>query len=113
MRKQMLRLQEENEILKKAGHIREKVSLTELSDVIDKNKDQYPIQRLCDVLDVPRSTYYQASQKKESNRERENRELIQLIKKIHEESKQRYGAPKIHNILGKNIPFISVCLGGK
>lgn len=35
----------------------------------------------------------------ESNRERENKELTKRIINIHTESKQRYGAPKIHFIL--------------
>ena len=38
-------------------------------------------------LIVPRSTYYQTSQKLESNRERENNELTKQIKEIHVESK--------------------------
>jgi putative transposase len=36
-----------------------------------------------------------------SNRERENKELTKRICEIHAESKQRYGAPKIHIILKK------------
>ena len=39
--------------------------------------------------------------KTESNRELENSELTKQIKEVHVESKQRYGAPKIHNILSK------------
>ncbi|AJH79047.1 HTH-like domain protein [Heyndrickxia coagulans DSM 1 = ATCC 7050] len=56
---------------------------------------------MCTVLDVPRSTYYQSKQKKESKTKRENRELTDRIRKIHTESKQRYGAPKIRHMLEK------------
>jgi putative transposase len=35
----------------------------------------------------------------ESNREQENNELTKRIIQIHKESKQRYGAPKIHHLL--------------
>jgi putative transposase len=35
----------------------------------------------------------------ESNRSRENKELIHQMKQIHTESKGRYGAPKIHQTL--------------
>ncbi|QZT33061.1 IS3 family transposase [Caldalkalibacillus thermarum TA2.A1] len=51
------------------------------------------------MLGIPRSTYYQRLNHKESSRERENREITQRIISIHQESKQRYGAPKIHHLL--------------
>ena len=54
---------------------------------------------MCDVLEIPRSTYYQSWHKTISKRERENQELMNRIKEIHLESKERYGAPKIHHIL--------------
>ena len=56
---------------------------------------------MCETLDIPKSTYYQSLHKTESNRERENRKFTELIKQIHEESKKRYGAPKIHEMLEK------------
>src|SRR5690625_2532725 len=56
---------------------------------------------MCDVVDVPRSTYYQSLNKTIANRERENNELTEEIIKIHEKSKKRYGAPKIHHELKK------------
>jgi len=54
---------------------------------------------MCDVLDVPRSTYYDSLDKTISNRDQENHELTERIIEIHNESKHRYGAPKIHYIL--------------
>src|SRR5690625_3826248 len=54
---------------------------------------------MCDVLDVPRSTYYQSLNKTISNRERENKELTKRIIEIHNGSNKRYGAPKIHHTL--------------
>ncbi|MDQ0242565.1 transposase InsO family protein [Bacillus fengqiuensis] len=51
------------------------------------------------MLAVPRSTYYHSLHKTESNRERENRELTKKIIQIHQESKERYGAPKIRQTL--------------
>lgn len=53
------------------------------------------------MLEIPRSTYYQSFQHVESNRDRENKELTEKITEIHTESKQRYGAPKIHKNLLK------------
>lgn len=54
---------------------------------------------MCDVLDIPRSTYYQSLNKTISNRERENNELTERIIDIHNGSRQRYCAPKIHHLL--------------
>lgn len=56
---------------------------------------------MCKVLNVPRSTYYQSFVHTESNRDRENKQLTEEIKQIHQESKGRYGAPKIHQSLLK------------
>jgi putative transposase len=54
---------------------------------------------MCTVLQFPRSTYYQSLQKTESFRDRENKELTKKIRQIHLDSKERYGAPKIHHVL--------------
>lgn len=54
---------------------------------------------MCDVLNIPRSTYYKSLDQTISNREQENRRLTERIIDIHTDSKQRYGAPKIHVIL--------------
>ena len=42
---------------------------------------------MCEVLEVPRSTYYQSLNKTISNRERENNELTKEIIEIHKERK--------------------------
>lgn len=57
---------------------------------------------MCEVLDIPRSTYYQALTKTVSNRDQENQVLTEKIFDIHKESKARYGAPKIHQTLLKS-----------
>ncbi|MEI3598603.1 IS3 family transposase [Oceanobacillus sp. MO10714A] len=102
IQKENLRLKQELENLKKGyGHIRSKVDDTELTDFITEHKDDYPIRTMCETLDIPKSTYYQSLNKTESNRDRENRELTEKIIEIHEASKKRYGAPKIHEILVK------------
>src|SRR5690606_415766 len=63
---------------------------------------------MCEALDIPKSTYYQSFHKTESNRDRERREFTEKIIEIHEESKKRYGAPKIHKILVKQGHEISL-----
>lgn len=54
---------------------------------------------MCKVLGVSRSSYYKFLNKKESNRSIENKQFQEKILKIYNESKKRYGAPKIHNTL--------------
>src|SRR5690625_7589188 len=63
---------------------------------------------MCDVLDVPRSTYYQSLNRTISNRERENNELSNRIIEIHNDSDKRYGAPKIHYLLEKEGYQVSI-----
>lgn len=63
---------------------------------------------MCETLKVPKSTYYQSFHKTESKRDRERRELTQRIVEIHNESKKRYGAPKIHQVLLKQGHTISL-----
>ncbi|PEI86384.1 IS3 family transposase [Bacillus pseudomycoides] len=100
MKKEMLRLKEENEIFKKGyGHIREKIKDTELHQFIDCQKETYSIHTMCQALGVARSSYYQSQHKTESKRSRENEELTKKIIQIHQDSGERYGAPKIHQIL--------------
>ncbi|PEY28146.1 IS3 family transposase [Bacillus cereus] len=100
MKKEMLRLKEENEILKKGyGHIREKIEDTELHQFIDYQKETHSVHMMCQTLGIARSSYYQSQHKTESKRSRENKKLTKKIKQIHQDSKERYGAPKIHQTL--------------
>ncbi|MCU7197817.1 IS3 family transposase [Turicibacter sanguinis] len=102
MKQEMLRLQEENENLKKGyDHIREKVTQSELCQFIDQHHQEHDIKQLCEVLSVPRSTYYQSKHQIESKWKRENHQLLERIKKIYFESSRRYGAIKVHRQLIK------------
>ncbi|MDB8551638.1 hypothetical protein [Turicibacter sanguinis] len=64
----MLRLQKENEILKKAMTIfaRKKVSQSNLCQFINRHRSERHIKQLCDVLNIPRSTYCQLKHQTES-----------------------------------------------
>ena len=54
-----------------------------------------PASWLCSVLKFPRSTYYKALLRVSSKRQTEYEEFSGKVEKIHEDSKQRYGAVKI------------------
>ncbi|NME07869.1 MULTISPECIES: IS3 family transposase [unclassified Psychrobacillus] len=100
IQKENLRLQQEVDIPKKGyDHIRKKVTDQEIIDHIEKEKEHFPIQLMCDVLKVPRSTYYQSFHKVKSSYAMENEAVLARIQTIHAESKGRYGAPKIHYLL--------------
>jgi transposase InsO family protein len=51
---------------------------------------------MCRVLKVSRSGYYAWRRRQPSRREREDRELVERIQTIHQESRETYGSPRIH-----------------
>lgn len=76
--------------------------------VINKNKDSHNIKTMCTVLGVARSTYYKSLNKTDSKRAKENEELKIEIKKIYDDNKGIYGAPKIHHILNQGNYKVSL-----
>ncbi len=51
---------------------------------------------MCRVLGVSRSGYYAWRSRKQSNRQRQDDALTKRIEKIHRESRETYGAPRVH-----------------
>ena len=60
---------------------------------------RYKLTRLCDVLEVSSSGYYDWLDRPESNRSCENRWLTARIKHHHQQSRSIYGSPKVHKDL--------------
>jgi putative transposase len=58
-------------------------------------------ERLCRVLGVSRSGLYARQRVGESPRLREDRRLSVEVRAVHEESKRRYGSPRVHRELRK------------
>lgn len=56
---------------------------------------------MCNLLEINRSSYYKRKKTKEKKRYKENQILLRMIKEIFEESKQRYGSPRITAELNK------------
>jgi transposase InsO family protein len=54
------------------------------------------VKRACELLKVSRSAYYAARGDEPSDRARQDAELAAEVKKAHEDSKARYGAPRVH-----------------
>jgi len=66
------------------------------------------ISRACQLLELPRSSYYERLTRTDSNRTMENKQLSDRIMRIYLESGRRYGAPKIHQALAKQQINISL-----
>ena len=63
---------------------------------------------LCAVLGVARSSYYHwraRRERKPSERERKNTELLEKIKAVFEKHKGRYGSPRVHLERAKPAPL--------
>ena len=60
-------------------------------------KANYPVALMCRVLGVSRSGYYASARRaRPSAREIRNAELLEKIRRIHEDSRGTYGSPRVH-----------------
>jgi hypothetical protein len=64
--------------------------------LIDAEKASYSVSLLCRVLRVSRSGYYDCKDRTPSKRERENADLTERIREIHQRSRETYGYPRVH-----------------
>jgi transposase InsO family protein len=63
---------------------------------IAAEKALYPIEVLCDVLDVSRSGYYAWTKRKPPERATRDAELAATIVAVHTKSRGTYGSPRVH-----------------
>jgi putative transposase len=68
-------------------------------EFIEAHRLLYPVKRLCQALKVSRSGYYASLKQQPSEREQANEQLLEDIRAIYEQSKQRYGSPRIYKTL--------------
>ena len=74
---------------------------------IQTEKATYPLTKLCRWLDVTRSGFYAWRARPESTHTRDDRRLKVLVRASFEESKQRYGSPRIHEDLLEQHEHVS------
>lgn len=55
----------------------------------------YPVRRMCEVLKVSTSGYYDWLKRAPSRRQQANEELLAAIRQVYETSRQTYGSPRI------------------
>jgi putative transposase len=63
---------------------------------------EYGIKESCEALRVSRSGYYQWKQAEPSQREREEAELVEQIRRVFAANKGRYGSPGVRQALGQD-----------
>lgn len=66
---------------------------------VSEYADQYPVIRLCEVVEVSRSTFYAWRDRSPSQRDLDDAVLVDEIVEIHQESFGTYGAPRVHGRL--------------
>jgi putative transposase len=63
--------------------------------------EQRNVKRACELLEVSRAAYYQQREGMPSARQAADGELTERIRQLHQTSKGRYGAPRIHAELAR------------
>jgi putative transposase len=66
---------------------------------IEDHRDEYPIQRMCNELNVSTSGYYAWRDRPASAREMANQELYHKIEAVYNENRGVYGSPRIYQEL--------------
>jgi len=62
---------------------------------IDDTRDRFAVSRMCRLLGVSTSGYYAWRSRAESDRSREDRRLLSVIRQVHQESRGSYGSPRV------------------
>lgn len=107
IKKRMAKLEQENEIFKKALSIFQSNKIEEIYKFIDEFKGYYcekinknfEVKTMCKVLGISRAAYYKHIHRKPSKYENENKLLDKAILEEYTASKRCYGAPKIQKVL--------------
>ena len=66
---------------------------------IDAEKAMFPVETLCNLLDVSRSGYYAWTERETSPRAVRDACLVLQIKAIHDTNRHAYGSPRVHREL--------------
>jgi len=68
---------------------------------IEDHRDEFPITRMCKVLEVSHSGYYAWRGRPASEREMANQALYKQIKAVYDKTHGTYGSPRIYQALKK------------
>ncbi|WP_162485369.1 IS3-like element ISDds1 family transposase [Deinococcus deserti] len=96
LRKENEILRQEREIPKKGGSLLRQRNHTLRYEFIQDQRPEYRLDLLCRVLEVSVSGYHSWRRRPICDRKEEDALLEQRIQEVHQRSKRRYGAPRIH-----------------
>jgi len=63
---------------------------------IQEHQKELPVKKMCQILQVSRSGYYDWKSRKPSLRQKRHSKLLEQIRQAHQQSRQLYGSPRIH-----------------
>jgi transposase InsO family protein len=67
--------------------------------LIEDNRSNYPVEKMCNTLKASRSSYYSWRKGKLSKRQEEDKELLKEIRELHQKNRQKYGSPRMTEAL--------------
>jgi len=77
-------------------------------EMVVKYREKIDVKALCLILGLSRSGFYAWLKRPKSKRDSENASLVEKMRKIHAESRETYGAPRITEALKKRaIPSVT------
>ncbi|MGE7917307.1 IS3 family transposase [Lysinibacillus xylanilyticus] len=94
LEKRIRDLEEENAILKKAnGHLCKRPEV--VYNFIQQHRHEFRVAKMCEVLGVSRSGYYEWLNRPKSNQKERKEKLTSQIKRVYLDSRRNYGSPKV------------------
>ncbi|MGL6213332.1 IS3 family transposase [Billgrantia desiderata] len=72
---------------------------TEAFRFVWKHRGQHEVKVLCRHLNISRSGYYAWANRKPSQRDAENADLLLKVRRVYNASKGRYGSPRVYQAL--------------
>lgn len=73
---------------------------------VQSHRDQFGVEPLCAVINLPVSSFYDRSTRAPSARSRADEELAERIEKIWVDSGRTYGAPRVHAQLARDGIYV-------
>ncbi len=101
LKKELQKLIQENNILIDLNNIYGKKDMERKIDFINKNKKEYSIKQLCEMLNISTSTYYSHVANKTLNKQDTEEYIEQIIKEVYIENRGVYGVNKMYFALRK------------